>query len=111
MVRKLAAQKPDYIKIWYIVPPALPAASPAAQSSASGAVSAPPSPAAPPSPGRSDAERAAIFRPVVHAVVEESHRLKLRVAVHASELEAARAAAEEGADLQVHSVTDKPVDG
>jgi len=92
MVRKLAAQKPDYVKIWYIVPPA--------QS---------PSPGASPA-GQSDAERAAIFRPVVHAVVEESHRLKLRVAVHATELEAARASAEEGADLLVHSVTDKPVD-
>ncbi|PYJ85021.1 MAG: amidohydrolase, partial [Verrucomicrobia bacterium] len=34
MVRKLAEQKPDYIKIWYIVPPASAAASPAAQSSA-----------------------------------------------------------------------------
>jgi imidazolonepropionase-like amidohydrolase len=93
MVRKLAAQKPDYIKIWYIVPPA--------QS---------PSPGTSPASGQSDAERAAIFRPVVHAVVEESHRLKLRVAVHATELEAARASAEEGADLLVHSVTDKPVD-
>src|SRR2546423_6173039 len=36
MVRKLAAQNPDYIKIWYIVPPAQPAASPTPQSSASG---------------------------------------------------------------------------
>jgi imidazolonepropionase-like amidohydrolase len=34
----------------------------------------------------------------------------LRVAAHATELEAARAAVEEGADLLVHSVTDKPVD-
>ncbi|MGI9088671.1 MAG: amidohydrolase family protein [Chthoniobacterales bacterium] len=50
------------------------------------------------------------FRPIVHAVVAESHRLKLRVAVHATELEAARAAVEEGADLLVHSVVDKPVD-
>ncbi len=50
------------------------------------------------------------FRPIVHAVVQESHRLKLRVAVHATELEAARAAVEEGAELLVHSVTDKPVD-
>jgi imidazolonepropionase-like amidohydrolase len=50
------------------------------------------------------------FRPVVHAVVAEAHRLKLRVAVHATELEAARASVEEGADLLVHSVTDKPVD-
>ncbi|HEY2140324.1 MAG TPA: amidohydrolase family protein, partial [Chthoniobacterales bacterium] len=95
MVRKLAAQKPDYIKIWYIVPPApSPSSSPAAS---------------PPVP-QSDVERAAIFRPVVHAVVEESHRLKLRVAVHATELEAARASAEEGADLLVHSVTDKLID-
>ncbi|MEY2496265.1 MAG: hypothetical protein QOJ45_2757 [Verrucomicrobiota bacterium] len=99
MVRKLAAQKPDYIKIWYIVPGA-----PPASSSPTGSRGA--SPAA----GQSDVERAAIFRPVVHAVVEESHRLKLRVAVHATELEAARASVEEGADLLVHSVTDKPID-
>ncbi len=95
MVRKLAAQKPDYIKIWYIVPPPQTPGS---------------SPSASPAAGQSDVERAAIFRPVVHAVVEESHRLKLRVAVHATELEAARASAEEGADLLVHSVTDKLVD-
>lgn len=92
-VRKLAAQKPDYIKIWYIVPPA-------------------PSPSPGQSPGTSasDRDRAAIFRPVVRAVVQESHAHKLRVAVHATELEAARNAIEEGADLLVHSVTDKPVD-
>jgi len=93
-VRKLATQQPDYVKIWYIVPPPSPA----------------PSPGASPAAGQSDAERAAIFRPVVHAVIEESHARKLRVAVHATELEAARAAVEEGADLLVHSVTDKPVD-
>ncbi len=50
------------------------------------------------------------FRPTVHAVIAEAHRLKLRVAVHATELEAARASVEEGADLLVHSVNDKPVD-
>ncbi|HEY2102077.1 MAG TPA: amidohydrolase family protein [Chthoniobacterales bacterium] len=50
------------------------------------------------------------FRPIVHAVVDESHTRKLRVAVHATELEAARTSVEEGADLLVHSVTDKPVD-
>ena len=87
-VRKLAAEKPDYIKIWYIVPPPLPS----------------------PAPETSDTERAAIFRPIVKAVIAESHARKLRVAVHATELEAARAAVEEGADLLVHSVTDKPVD-
>jgi imidazolonepropionase-like amidohydrolase len=77
MVRKLAAEKPDYVKIWYIVN------------------------------AENPVEK---FRPIVHAVIEESHRLKLRVAVHATELEAARASAEEGADLLVHSVTDKLVD-
>ena len=50
------------------------------------------------------------FRPIAHAVITESHRLKLRVAVHATELEAARVAVDAGADLLVHSVTDKPVD-
>lgn len=98
MVRKLAVQNPDYIKIWYIVP----AVQPASTST--------PQPSAPRAPGQSEVERAAIFRPVVHAVIDESHRLKLRVAVHATELEAARASAEEGADLLVHSVTDKLVD-
>jgi len=102
MVRKLAAQNPDYIKIWYIVPGVAPASASTPQPNASASPSA--------APGQSDAERAAIFRPVVHAVIDESHRLKLRVAVHATELEAARASVEEGADLLVHSVTDKPVD-
>ena len=77
LVQKLAKEKPDYVKIWYIVN------------------------------AENPVEK---FRPVVHAVIAESHRLKLRVAVHATELEAARASVEEGADLLVHSVTDKPVD-
>lgn len=94
MVQKLAKENPDYVKIWYIVAP--PASAP------SGPIT--------PAGGQSDVERAAVFRPVVHAVIEESHRLKLRVAVHATELEAARASVEEGADLLVHSVTDKFVD-
>jgi len=50
------------------------------------------------------------FRPIVRATIEESHAHKIRVAVHATELETARAAAEEGADVLVHSVIDKPVD-
>jgi imidazolonepropionase-like amidohydrolase len=102
MVRKLAAEKPDYIKIWYIVPPAQSAERITPKPGEGGSPT--------PAPGQSDVERAAIFRPVVHAVVEESHRLKLRVAVHATELEAARASAEEGVDLLVHSVTDKLID-
>ncbi len=77
LVRKVAPEKPDYVKIWYIVN------------------------------AENPVEK---FRAVVQAVIEESHRLKLRVAVHATELEAARAAVEDGADLLVHSVTDKLVD-
>jgi imidazolonepropionase-like amidohydrolase len=50
------------------------------------------------------------FRPIVRATVEESHTRKLRVAVHATELETARAAVEEGAEVLVHSVIDKLVD-
>src|SRR5437762_5792309 len=76
-VRKLAAQNPDLVKIWYIVDKDHPV----------------------------DA-----FRLTVRATVEESHARKLRVAVHATELETARAAVEEGADVLVHSVIDKKVD-
>jgi len=76
-VRKLADQKPDLVKIWYIVDKDHPV----------------------------DA-----FRPTVRATVEESHAHNIRVAVHATELETARAAVEEGADILVHSVVDKPVD-
>jgi NADPH:quinone reductase-like Zn-dependent oxidoreductase/imidazolonepropionase-like amidohydrolase len=50
------------------------------------------------------------FRPIVRATIEESHARKIRVAVHATELATARAAIEEGADVLVHSVTDKEVD-
>ena len=50
------------------------------------------------------------FRPIARATIEESHAHKVRVAVHATELETARAAVEEGADVLVHSVIDKPVD-
>jgi imidazolonepropionase-like amidohydrolase len=76
-VRKLAAHKPDLVKIWYIVDQDHPI----------------------------DA-----FRPIARATIEESHACKIRIAVHATELETARAAVEEGADILVHSVTDKPVD-
>jgi imidazolonepropionase-like amidohydrolase len=76
-VRKLAQQKPDLVKIWYIVDKDHPVDS---------------------------------FRPIVRATIEESHAHKIRVAVHATELETARAAVEEGADVLVHSVIDKPID-
>src|SRR5256885_6042254 len=50
------------------------------------------------------------FRPIARATIEESHAHKIRVAVHATEVDTARAAVEEGADILVHSVYDKPVD-
>ena len=76
-VRKLAEQKPDLVKIWYIVDNDHPVDS---------------------------------FRPIARATIEESHAHNIRVAVHATELETARAAVEEGADVLVHSVIDKPID-
>ncbi|HVI81781.1 MAG TPA: amidohydrolase family protein [Chthoniobacterales bacterium] len=76
-VRKLANQKADLVKIWYIVDKDHPVDS---------------------------------FRPIARATIEESHAHQIRVAVHATELETARAAVEEGADILVHSVIDKPVD-
>jgi imidazolonepropionase-like amidohydrolase len=76
-IRKLAEQKPDLVKIWYIVDKDHPVDS---------------------------------FRPIVRATIEESHAHKIRVAVHATELETARAAVQEGADILVHSVTEQPVD-
>lgn len=50
------------------------------------------------------------FLPVVRAAIEEAHSAGLRVAVHATELETARAAVEAGADILVHGVEDRPVD-
>ena len=55
-------------------------------------------------------ETPADYRPVVEATVEEAHAAGKRVAVHATELETARAAVEAGADILVHSVFDAPVD-
>ncbi len=58
---------------------------------------------------RSD-ETPAAYRPVVEATIDEAHTAGKRVAVHATQLETARAAVEAGADILVHSVSDEPVD-
>lgn len=50
------------------------------------------------------------FRPVAEAAIETAHEAGLPAAVHATELETARAAVEAGADVLVHSVFDQPVD-
>ena len=47
---------------------------------------------------------------IVEAVVKVSHAADVRVAVHATELETAKAAVGAGSDILVHSVSDRPVD-
>ena len=48
--------------------------------------------------------------PIVRATIEQAHAAGVRVAVHATQLETARAAVEAGAEILVHSIDDKPVD-
>jgi imidazolonepropionase-like amidohydrolase len=47
---------------------------------------------------------------LVKAVIDEAHKHKLKVAVHATELTTARLAVQDGADYLVHSVDDKIID-
>jgi imidazolonepropionase-like amidohydrolase len=47
---------------------------------------------------------------LVEVAITEAHRLGLRAAVHATELETAKSALEHGADILVHSVEDKRID-
>jgi imidazolonepropionase-like amidohydrolase len=47
---------------------------------------------------------------IIQATITAAHKGKARVAVHATELETARAAVQAGADILVHSVVDQPVD-
>ena len=72
-----AAHQPDFIKLWWVVPPGA---------------------------------RAEDWLPVARAAIEEAHAAKLRVAVHATELNTARTAVQAGADVLVHSVADAEVD-
>ena len=76
LVRLQAERNPDFIKIWYIDLPYLPADS---------------------------------SFPMMQAVVKESHKLGLPVAIHATELNTAKLAIEAGGDYLVHSVRD-PID-
>lgn len=77
MVRGQAAHRPDFVKLWWVVP------------------------------AGQDAEA---WAAVGRSAIEEAHALGLRVAVHATELETARAALRAGADVLVHSVIDAEVD-
>jgi imidazolonepropionase-like amidohydrolase len=57
--------------------------------------------------GPAGAER---LRAITRAVAAVAHPANIRVAVHATTLDMARAALEAGADILVHSVEDRPVD-
>jgi imidazolonepropionase-like amidohydrolase len=48
--------------------------------------------------------------PIIEATIDEAHKAGVRVAVHATQLEAARASVSAGADVLVHSVDDELVD-
>jgi len=52
---------------------------------------------------------AARVEQITRAVADVAHRARTRVAVHATELETARAAVRGGADILVHSVEDAPL--
>jgi imidazolonepropionase-like amidohydrolase len=77
LVERVAAKKPDLIKILFIHRPG------------------------------TDLDRQA---ELVKVAIAESHRRGLRVAVHATQLETAKAAMGAGADILVHSVDDRRVD-
>ncbi|RYF98363.1 MAG: amidohydrolase, partial [Chitinophagaceae bacterium] len=79
MVKNQLPYKPDFIKIWYIA----------------GA------------DGLGKEESARKNLPIIKAIIDESHKNKLKVAVHATERITAQLAVENGADFLVHSVDDE----
>jgi imidazolonepropionase-like amidohydrolase len=76
-VRRVLAERPDLIKLWWIPEAVVPLV-----------------------------EQTGWIR----AAIEEAHDAGVRVAVHATRLEVARAAVRAGADVLVHSVDDRRVD-
>lgn len=78
-VREQLQYKPDFIKIWYIA----------------GA------------DGLSIEKSAQKNLPIVKAIIDEAHKNKLKVAVHATQRYTAELAVENGADFLVHSVDDE----
>jgi imidazolonepropionase-like amidohydrolase len=78
-VQQQLPYKPDFIKIWYIV-----------------------------SHKNTEAEARKTL-PLVKAVIDEAHKNKLRVAVHATERITAQLAVENGCDFLVHNVDDEIV--
>lgn len=79
MVQEQLPYKPDFIKIWFIVM------------------------------GANKEEVARKHLPVIKAIIDETHRNNMKVAVHAPERIAAQLAVENGADYLVHSIEDEVV--
>lgn len=81
MVQEQLPYKPDFIKIWYIA-----------------------------SLGNGfPEENAKKYQPVIKAIIDESHKHNLKVAVHATERITAQLAVESGCDFLVHNVEDEVV--
>lgn len=76
-VNRLAARRPDLLKIWFVPTPSM------------------------------DLDKEFAW---IHAAMDESHALGLRVAAHATDLKLARRMVRAGVDILVHSVDDEPVD-
>jgi len=100
LVRRELERKPDLMKVWFVRSLGRESL---ARSSNRGALAG--APQTPPTPDDLAAGKA-----LVAATVDEARKGGVRTAVHATELETARAAVEAGADVLVHSVFDKPVD-
>ncbi len=81
LVRKQLEQKPDLVKVWFIVSKEH-------------------------SPERGLEQTEGIMR----AAADEAHKGGVRVAVHATELVSAKEALKAGADILVHSIDDKIID-
>src|SRR2546427_324509 len=98
--RRELERKPDLMKVWFVVRSL--GNESLARSSNRGALRTPQTPPA--------SDDLAAGKALVAATVDEARKGGVRTAVHAAELETARAAVEAGADVLVHSVFDKPVD-
>lgn len=78
MVQQQLPYHPDFIKIWYIL-----------------------------EQGKDKEQSARKYLPIIKAIIDESHKHNLKVAIHATERITAQLAAENGCDYLVHSVNDE----
>ncbi|GAB0155315.1 amidohydrolase family protein [Chryseobacterium sp. Alg-005] len=81
LVQDQLPYKPDFIKIWYIVM----------------------------GEGKEAEAAAKKHEPIIKAIIEETHKNNLKVAVHATERITAQIAVQNGADFLVHNIEDEVV--